>query len=67
LTAIAGADALSHAIEAFTAVRRDGEAELAQQNVFVGKNAPQKETAWPYTQKVKRTSHTHTHSHLSQS
>jgi alcohol dehydrogenase len=39
LTAIAGADALTHAIEAFTAVRRDGEAELAQQNVFVGKNA----------------------------
>lgn len=39
LTAIAGADALTHAIEAFTAVRRNGEAELAQQHVFVGKNA----------------------------
>jgi alcohol dehydrogenase len=39
LTAIAGADALTHAIEAYTAVRRDGEAELAQQHVFVGKNA----------------------------
>jgi alcohol dehydrogenase class IV len=39
LTAIAGADALTHAIEAYTAMRRDGEAELAQQHVFVGKNA----------------------------
>jgi len=39
LTAIAGADALTHAIEAFTAVRRDGDADLAQKHVFVGKNA----------------------------
>jgi alcohol dehydrogenase len=39
LTAIDGADALTHAIEAYTAIRRDGEAELAQQHVFVGKNA----------------------------
>ena len=39
LTAIAGADALTHAIEAFTALRRDADAELAQKHVFVGKNA----------------------------
>jgi alcohol dehydrogenase len=39
LTAIAGADALTHAIEAYTAMRRDGEPKLAQQHVFVGKNA----------------------------
>ncbi|MCX7304854.1 MAG: iron-containing alcohol dehydrogenase [Hyphomicrobiales bacterium] len=38
LTAIAGADALTHAIEAFTAVRRGGDAELAQKHVFVGKS-----------------------------
>ncbi|MGX1100925.1 iron-containing alcohol dehydrogenase [Amorphus sp. MBR-141] len=38
LTAIAGADALTHAIEAFTAVRRTPHADLAQDHVFVGKN-----------------------------
>lgn len=39
LTAIAGADALTHAIEAFTACRRIPDADLAQKHVFVGKNA----------------------------
>lgn len=39
LTAIAGADALTHAIEAFTAKRRPPEPDLAQRHVFVGKNA----------------------------
>lgn len=39
LTAIAGADALTHAIEAFTAGRRGASAELAQQHVFIGKSA----------------------------
>ena len=39
LSAIAGADALTHAIEAFTAGRRDATPELAQRHVFVGKNA----------------------------
>ncbi len=38
LTAIAGADALTHAIEAFTAFRRVPDAALAQEHVFVGKN-----------------------------
>lgn len=38
LTAIAGADALTHAIEAFTAIRRTPTALLAQERVFVGKN-----------------------------
>lgn len=38
LTAIAGADALTHAIEAFTACRRVPDADLAQKHVFVGKN-----------------------------
>ncbi|MBB4003398.1 iron-containing alcohol dehydrogenase [Aurantimonas endophytica] len=38
LTAIAGADALTHAIEAFTAIRRDPVPEIAQDRVFVGKN-----------------------------
>lgn len=38
LTASAGADALSHAIEAFTAVRRPLTSELAAERVFVGKN-----------------------------
>ncbi|MDP9759623.1 iron-containing alcohol dehydrogenase [Agrobacterium tumefaciens] len=38
LTAIAGADALTHAIEAFTAIRRDPVPGIAQQRVFVGKN-----------------------------
>lgn len=39
LTAIAGADALTHALEAFTAIRRDPVPGLAQDRVFVGKNA----------------------------
>ncbi|WP_343504274.1 iron-containing alcohol dehydrogenase [Alloyangia pacifica] len=39
LTAIAGADALTHAIEAFTAIRRAPAPGLAQERVFVGKNA----------------------------
>jgi len=38
LTAIAGADALTHAIEAFTAARRGSDADLAQKHVFVGKS-----------------------------
>ncbi|NYT60013.1 iron-containing alcohol dehydrogenase [Alcaligenaceae bacterium] len=38
LTAIAGADALTHAIEAFTASRRPTTAGLTQERVFVGKN-----------------------------
>jgi alcohol dehydrogenase len=39
LTAIAGADALTHAVEAFTAGRRAASPELAQQHVFIGKSA----------------------------
>lgn len=39
LTAIAGADALTHAIEAYTAVRREPVPTLAQDRVFVGKSA----------------------------
>jgi len=39
LTAIAGADALTHAIEAFTVVRKEATAALALAQVFVGKNA----------------------------
>lgn len=38
LTAIAGADALTHAIEAFTAIRRDPVPGISQQRVFIGKN-----------------------------
>lgn len=38
LTAIAGADAMTHAIEAFTAVRKTYTSELATEQVFVGKN-----------------------------
>lgn len=38
LTASAGADALSHAVEAFTAVRRPVTAHLSAERVFVGKN-----------------------------
>jgi alcohol dehydrogenase class IV len=38
LTAIAGADALTHALEAFTAIRREPVPGIAQQRVFVGKN-----------------------------
>jgi alcohol dehydrogenase class IV len=39
LTAIAGADALTHAIEAFTAKRRGTDPNLAQSHVFIGKSA----------------------------
>jgi alcohol dehydrogenase class IV len=39
LTAIAGSDALTHAIEAFTALRRPVTSELIRQHVFIGKNA----------------------------
>jgi alcohol dehydrogenase len=39
LTAIAGADALTHAIEAFTAVRRGTDPFLPQSHVFIGKTA----------------------------
>lgn len=38
LSAIAGADALTHALEAFTAIRREPLPGIAQQRVFVGKN-----------------------------
>ncbi len=39
LTAVAGADALTHAIEAFTAARRGVDHSLAQKHVFIGKSA----------------------------
>lgn len=39
LTAIAGADALTHALEAFTATCRPITAMLTQERVFIGKNA----------------------------
>jgi len=39
LTAIAGADALTHALEAFTAKRRTLTDDLTQERVFIGKNA----------------------------
>jgi alcohol dehydrogenase len=39
LTAIAGADALTHAIEAFTAAPREAGPEITHQHVFLGKNA----------------------------
>ena len=39
LTAVSGADALTHAIESYTATRRDVTADLTVKNVFVGKNA----------------------------
>ncbi|MFL9921536.1 iron-containing alcohol dehydrogenase [Paraburkholderia fungorum] len=38
LTAYSAADALTHAIEAFTSVTRTPEPELSNKNVFVGKN-----------------------------
>ena len=38
LTALAGADATTHAIESFTAIRREPTAGLAMERVFVGKN-----------------------------
>ncbi|MES2255407.1 MAG: iron-containing alcohol dehydrogenase [Pseudomonadota bacterium] len=39
LTACSGADALTHAIESYTAARRDVTPELTINNVFVGKNS----------------------------
>ncbi|MDO9405047.1 MAG: iron-containing alcohol dehydrogenase [Polaromonas sp.] len=39
LTAYSGADAMTHAIEAFTAIRREATPDLATGRVFVGKNA----------------------------
>jgi alcohol dehydrogenase class IV len=38
LTAISGADALAHAIEAYSATSRDADPEMAMKRVFVGKN-----------------------------
>lgn len=38
LTAIAGADAMTHAIESFTAIKRKASPALALDQVFVGKN-----------------------------
>lgn len=39
LTACSGADALTHAVEAFTTLMRPRDPMLAQEHVFVGKNA----------------------------
>jgi alcohol dehydrogenase class IV len=39
LTAVSGADALTHAIESYTAARRDVTPDLTVKSVFVGKNA----------------------------
>lgn len=39
LTAVSGADALTHAIEAFTTLRRAPDTGLSLEHVFVGKNA----------------------------
>jgi len=39
LTAVSGADALTHAIEAFTTVRRQPTGNIAHEHVFLGKNA----------------------------
>lgn len=39
LTAVSGADALTHAIEAFTTLRRDPTGRISLDHVFVGKNA----------------------------
>ncbi|MGU7778590.1 iron-containing alcohol dehydrogenase [Burkholderia sp. PU8-34] len=38
LTAVSGADALTHAVESFMAVRRPVESDIALKRVFVGKN-----------------------------
>lgn len=38
LTAVSGADALTHAIEAFTAIQRPGTPDISKNFVFVGKN-----------------------------
>ena len=45
LTAVSGADALTHAIEAFTALRREATPSLGLEHVFVGKNALSDATA----------------------
>jgi alcohol dehydrogenase class IV len=39
LTALSGADALTHAVEAFTAIRHPADPLLSHQRVFVGRNA----------------------------
>jgi alcohol dehydrogenase len=39
LTAVSGADALTHAIEAFTAIKRPATPALSNEHVFVGKNS----------------------------
>ncbi|MFC5758539.1 iron-containing alcohol dehydrogenase [Rhizobium sp. GCM10022189] len=39
LTAVSGADALTHAIEAFTTVRREPTGSIVHEHVFLGKNA----------------------------
>ncbi|MET0744276.1 MAG: iron-containing alcohol dehydrogenase [Microvirga sp.] len=39
LTAISGADALTHAIEAFTTIRREPTPTIVHEHVFLGKNA----------------------------
>lgn len=39
LTAVSGADALTHAIEAFTTARREPSSSLVHDHVFLGKNA----------------------------
>jgi alcohol dehydrogenase len=39
LTAVSGADALTHAIEAFTTARREPTAGLVHEHVFLGKNS----------------------------
>lgn len=39
LTAVSGADALTHAIEAFTTMRREPGPNLVHEHVFLGKNA----------------------------
>jgi alcohol dehydrogenase len=39
LTAVSGADALTHAIEAFTAIRKPETPRLVHEHVFIGKNA----------------------------
>lgn len=38
LTAVSGADALTHAVEAFTTMARASDPSLSQEHVFVGKN-----------------------------
>lgn len=59
LTAVAGADALTHAIEALTATRRTPHPGLATERVFVGKNALSDQFAlgaialiWPNLERV---------------